>query len=115
MAIKEPFIFFPYNYCFNCKTNSIELYSWMNYGLGYANMLKELSLGKIPEKLNKYACYTMRCKHCGRVYPIYWTSDGFPRPVLNNFHVDQFITKFKLDFLETRPERISSSYKEIEL
>ena len=40
---KEAMIFYPYNYCLNCKTNSIEIYSWHNYAQKYQKVLEKVN------------------------------------------------------------------------
>ena len=109
-ALKNAMLFFPYNYCDNCKTNSIEIFSWHNYGQKYAKLLDEATLtGKFPE-LNHYAVYTMRCTRCGREYKIVW-EDGVPKPIYDNFDIDIFMERFKDNSIHGRPKICMNIYK----
>lgn len=109
---KEPMLFYPYNYCLNCKTNSIELYSWHNYGQHYSKLLDQYRLtGKVPPGLNKYGIFTMRCSNCGKEYKIVW-EDGFPRPMVDNFDMDNFMNSFKLNSILGKPQVITNIYNE---
>ena len=109
---KEPMLFYPYNYCLNCKTSSIELYSWHNYGQHYSKLLNEyIMTGKPPASLNKYGIFTMRCSNCGKEYKIVW-EDGFPKPMLDNFDTNLFMQSFKQNSILGRPKVITNGYNE---
>ena len=108
----QPMIFFPYNYCLNCKTNSIEIYSWHNYAQKYQKILDFNKMnGTLPEVLDKYGIYTMRCSRCGKEYKINW-QDGVPRPVINNFDINIFMTRFMTDGLAGKPNVADNIYEE---
>lgn len=108
---KEPILFFPYNYCMNCKTNSIEIYSWHNYSQKYEKILEQHKLsGTVPESMNKYGIYTMRCNRCGKEYKMVW-ENGIPRPIMNNFDIDLFMNRFKEDSIHGRPHIIDNIYE----
>lgn len=110
---KEPMIFYPYNYCLNCKTNSIELYSWHNYAQKYQNLLDYSKLhGSLPAIMDKYGVYTMRCSRCGKEYKIVWDEDGIPRPIINEFDYILFMSKFKYDGTRGKPKIIDNIYLE---
>lgn len=105
-------LFYPYNYCHNCKTNSIEIYTWHNYGQKYAKVLDHYRLmDRPPESLDKYAIYIMRCSKCGREYKMVW-ENNIPRPIINNFDRTIFMNRFKEDSLKGRPKIINNIYEE---
>ena len=106
----EPLLFYNYNYCFNCKTNSIELYSYQNYPQHYAKILEMLKAGVKALTLDKYATYTMRCSRCGKEYKIYWDENGIPRPIDTGFQIEVFMRQFKEDSRKGRPNILGSSY-----
>ena len=110
---KEPMIFYPYNYCLNCKTNSIEIYSWHNYAQKYQKVLDYFRLNdQLPDIMDKYGIYTMRCSRCGREYKILWDENGMLRPIINNFDYNLFMDKFKDDGSNGRPKIIDNIYLE---
>ena len=109
---KDPMIFYPLNYCLNCKTNSIEIYSWHNYAQKYEKVLSHFQLnGCLPEILDKYGIYTMRCSRCGKEYRIVW-EDGLPRPIIDDFHFNLFMNKFMDDGTKGKPKIIDNIYIE---
>ena len=108
----EPMIFLPYNYCPNCKTNSIEIYSWHNYAQKYQKVLDFAKINhRLPDVLDKYGIYTMRCSRCGKEYKIDW-SDGIPRPIINNFDTVLFMNRFMADGLAGKPKVTDNIYLE---
>lgn len=108
----EPMIFYPYNYCTNCKTNSIEIYSWHNYAQRYSKLLDQYRLtGLLPDSLDKYGIYTMRCSKCGKEYKINW-ENGIPKPIINGFDTTLFLNRFKTDSINGRPKIIDNVYEE---
>lgn len=108
---KQPMIFYPYNYCLNCKTNSIEIYSWHNYGQHYSKLLDEYKLtGQLPISMNKYGIYTMRCSKCGKEYKIVW-DDGLLKPDIDQFNNTLFMNKFREDSLAGMPHIIDNIYE----
>lgn len=109
---KEPILFFPYNYCMNCKMNSIEVYSWHNYAQRYEKILNQYKLsGKAPsDLLDKYGIYTMRCKNCGKEYKMVW-ENGIPRPIIDNFDTNLFMERFKEDSINGKPNIIDNIYE----
>lgn len=107
----QPMIFFPYNYCTNCKTNSIEIYSWHNYAQHYDKIINQYTLNKsIPSNLDKYGIYTMRCSNCGREYKMKW-ENGIPVPIRGNFDEQLFMDRFRYDFLTGKPNIIDNIYE----
>lgn len=109
---KDAVIFYPYNYCHYCKTNSIEVYSWHNYAQNYQKMLDQHALdGSTMPVLDKYAIFTMRCSKCGKEYKMVW-EDGIPRPIYDNFDLDVFMDNFKAQSIMGRPKVRDNSYKE---
>lgn len=109
---KDPAIFYPYNYCHNCKTNSIEIYSWHNYPQKYQKLLDQYQLnGAIPPSLDKYGIFTMRCSRCGREYKMVW-ENGIPRPIHDNFDSDLFMETFKAQSILGRPDITTNVYEE---
>lgn len=110
---KDPMLFYPYNYCLNCKTNSIELYNWHNYAQKYQKLLDQYHLnGTIPDTFDKYGVYTMRCSKCGKEYKIRWTEDGVPIPVVGDDYQLIFSEKFREDSIAGRPNIIQNIYEE---
>lgn len=98
----QPMLFFPYNYCPNCKRNTIELYSWHNYPQHYQRIIDNFEMtGEVPE-LNKYGIFTMRCSSCAREYNIIWR-DKLPTPELGTFYSNTFMSKFKDDSIDGQP------------
>jgi len=109
----DPVIVYPWNYCHNCKTQSIELYSWHNYPQKYQKIIDLYNLSHtVSDNLNKYSIYTMRCSRCGREYKIYWDENGFPKPIYGNFITDFFYNKFKSESIHGRPKIIDNIYEE---
>lgn len=104
-------LFYPLNFCLNCKTNSIDIYSWHNYAQKYEKVLDQFKLtGQLPCSMDKYGIYTMRCSRCGKEYKISW-EDGLPKPIVNDFDKNLFMNKFKNDFMIGRPNIIDNIYK----
>ena len=109
---KEPMIFYPYNYCLKCKTNSIEIYSWHNYPQKYQKVLDFYKLNnRLPDIMDKYGIYIMRCSRCGKEYKILW-DNGVLRPIINNFDYNIFMNKFKADGTAGKPKVIDNIYLE---
>lgn len=107
----QPILFYPYNFCLNCKSTSIEIYSWHNYPQKYSKVLDQYDLNHtLPDYMDKYGIYTMRCSRCGKEYKIVW-EDGIPRPILNNFYTELFMSKFKEDSINGRPDIIENIYE----
>ena len=107
---ETPMIFYPYNYCLNCKTNNIELYSWHNYGQGFAKMVNAYIFNGTLPNIDKYGIYTMRCKNCGKEYKIIWEENKMPRPVTTNLTPSMFMNKYKQESLKGRPKIIDNVY-----
>ena len=109
---KEAMIFYPYNYCLNCKTNSIEIYSWHNYAQKYQKVLDFTRMHhRAPDVMDKYGVYTMRCSRCGKEYKMIW-ENGIPRPIINSFDTKLFMDKFRNDGMAGKPNVIDNIYLE---
>lgn len=106
-----PMLFLPYNYCPRCKMNTIELYSWHNYPQHYAKALEYHELnGSLPQSFDKYGIFTMRCSKCGKEYKIVW-KNGVPRPIVDNYDINEFMMKFKSDYTIGKPNIIDNVYE----
>lgn len=113
MAGKYPMLFFPHNYCTNCKTNSIELFSWHNYAQRYQKLLNDFeATGIIPESFDKYAIYTMRCTRCGKEYKIRWREDGLPVPIRGDTYPTVFRNTYISESIKGRPHVLGNVYTE---
>lgn len=107
-----PMIFYPYNFCPNCKTNSLDIYSYHNYAQGYEKIVNRFILDDSRPVLDKYTIYTMRCKNCSKTFPIIWDDNNMPRPVVTNLTPSIFMTRFKQESLKGRPVMIDNVYLE---
>lgn len=113
MSGKYPMLFYPHNFCNNCKTNSIEIFSWHNYSQKYQKLLDYFEINQaIPDSFDKYAIYTMRCTRCGKEYKIRWTEDGLPVPIYGNTYNNIFANTFIGESIKGRPNVIGNAYAE---
>lgn len=113
MSNKHPMLFYPQNYCSNCKTNSIDIFSWHNYSQKYQKLLDDYEMHHIiPESLDKYAIYTMRCTRCGKEYKIRWTEDGLPVPIHGDTYMNVFTNTFISESIKGRPNIVGNVYTE---
>ena len=68
-------------------------------------MIKDFPLEKpddsMPKKFNSYTIYRMRCRTCGRVFPIRYEGT-YPVPDRKS---EQNFDKFKIDWLSMKTEK----------
>lgn len=91
------FIFYRMDRCQNCNSEySLEIYDYFNTPMGYRSIIDLFTAGKQMPKsyLNKRAFYTIRCKKCGKCYPIKWVR-GFPLPDFGTDDFKMFLREFK--------------------
>lgn len=81
--------------CQNCGNQTLEIYDYFNNPMGYKSIVDLfMSNQKMPLSLmNKRAFYTIRCKKCGKMYPIIWVG-GFPLPDFTPSHISEFVQSF---------------------
>ena len=105
MQLRNPIIVYGHDFCPYCKRHSIEVYSYQNFPLGYSEMIKDFPLEKpddsMPKKFNSYTIYRMRCRTCGRVFPIRYEGT-YPVPDRKS---EQNFDKFKIDWLSMKTEK----------
>lgn len=93
---KLDFIFYRMDRCQNCGTENLEIYDYFNNPMGYKSIVDLYMSGSLMPKaiINKRDFYTIRCKKCGKTYPIIW-SYGFPLPDFSPRHISRFLYAFK--------------------
>ena len=82
--------------CHRCGSESLELYDYFNNPMNYKEIINYYMEGsRMPKALNnKRDFYTIRCKKCGKTYPIIWRR-GFPLPDFNPRNISEFMYDFK--------------------
>ena len=84
------------DYCPNCNTENLEIYDYFNNPLGYKAIIDKYQAGERIQKgmINHRVFYTIRCKKCGRTYPIVWRR-GYPLPDHNPLNYKTFMSEFR--------------------
>lgn len=95
------------DFCKACNTRSIELFDYWNNPMRYHDIAKDYMEFK-PNRFamfNKKTVYKLRCRNCGKNYPIRWDR-GYPVPDLYKENKDNrfFMTRYREVSIEDHPK-----------
>ena len=95
----DPLLYYRYDYCFKCNSQSIECFDFFNNPLGYSKMVNnKLYNRNWKDILKNKTIFNMECKSCGQKYDIMFTDDHFPKPVNKDFFlIKVFYSGYKDD------------------